>query len=189
MSLLIFLFACSNSGSTTLIVEKNIDTTNDERSEDTSIPEENEPDPEDSAVAEEEEEPIVFGENWAGVRNISFETCSATLEETGNVLLDPVLREELENLCSSCSEIYQVTVSPPFICEDQVAIATTVWRGVVLRSDHSLGLYNFSPTNQGYVINEIAIAEQIEDHWEYQYESTFQSFSYFVDGVVSFPNE
>ena len=175
--------ACSASGTTSLFVDKVGDTAIEERQE-------NEPlvdDPED--LTEEVEEERVFGEYWVGSRDVYFETCEGRLEEVGIRVIDPQLREEFELLCSACLEVYQVVVNPPFLCSNQVPVAPTVWRGIILRSDGSLGIYNFSHTSQGYEVRELAIARAESEHWVYQYESTFQSFSYSVYGMVFFSEE
>ena len=186
----IFLFACNTSGSTTIWFEKSGDTASKDRIEDNPFLDDT-ADIEDGPTDEPEEEPeeFAFGEYWVGSRNVYFDTCEGRLEEVGIRVIDPNLREEFETLCSACIAVYQVVVTPPFICGNQVPIAPTVWRGIILRSDNSLGVYSFSNTNQGYEVRELAIAQESSGHWVYQYESTFQSFAYTVEGMIFFSDE
>ena len=175
--------ACSTSGSTSLFSDKLGDTAVEERMEDEPLVEDSE------GITEVVEEERTFGAYWVGSRDVFFETCDGRLEEVGIRVSDPQLREELESLCSACVEVYQVVVTPPFLCGNQVPIAPTVWRGIILRTDGSLGIYNFSNTSQGYEVRELAIAHEWSGHWVYQYESTFQSFAYSVEGMVFFSEE
>ena len=176
--------ACSTSGSTSLFSDKFADTAIEER-----IEEEPWFDTPEDPTEDVEEQEIAFGEYWVGSRDVSFETCEGRLEEVGIRVIDPQLREEFESLCSACLDVYQVVVTPPFLCGNQVPIAPTVWRGIILRTDGSLGIYNFSNTGQGYEVRELAIATEWSGHWVYQYESTFQSFAYSVDGMVFFSEQ
>jgi hypothetical protein len=181
------LCACNSSGTSALYFDSGVEETLINQPEQQQQQPSSEPEPETPSDTATEEPPIVIGNHWLGSRIVTFETCGGELIELGTNSVQEQLRIEFELLCSSCTEFYEITVSPPTICSGQVSVATTIWRGVVLRSDNTLGIYNFSMQDQGTVVEEIAVATLHNESWFYTYESTFQSFLYTVDGLLSLP--
>jgi hypothetical protein len=125
------------------------------------------------------------GKIWTGSRYVVFpEYCDDMLTEEGQQLSGGDAADYFDR-CPTCTEIYELSVSPEIICLDQVPVATTTYRGLEYIEDGRVLIHGFS-LDEEENLESYPIAEAVpdEDGWNYSYEGYLQSYIYYVDGEM-----
>ena len=179
----LLIVGCNPTGET--LVEK---VTPAENLEDSGSTTEQEPSTGDQPEDTEEPPPQVFSNRWEGTRDITFpDICTDTLRESGLLVDEEEIGQQLLSTCGECIHIYEIEVNPNEIC-GSIPVSTTVYRGVSEPADDSFSIFAFYQNENGGVeYYEMSLAERSQEAWQYTYDGTYNSYTYNVEGVVNFP--
>ena len=165
--ILLWILACSNSGSVKLEREQSsepTDTAISEPSQPSSEPSQpssepsqpsSEPSQPSSEPSQPSSEPQGNEKTWSGSREVVFPLdsyCTEDQTETGIEITTQADVGVFFDACAECEEIYEVTLTPDYICYNTVYFGSTVYYGLSEIGDQRK-IYAFYQDNSGVIFS------------------------------------
>ena len=184
---LLFLFGCNATGSVSLkadtaeAVEPSGEPTAEPAGEPSSQPS-SEPSGEPSSqptsepTSEPTTEPVNNNKTWEGVREIDFPVnnyCTETQNEYGFEITAEASAEVYFDACPNCTELYQVTFDPAYICGVTVYFGTETIFGLSVENNQAELYYFYQYTNGDIFSEKVATATPNNGSWEYDFEGSY----------------
>ncbi len=129
-------------------------------------------------------EPTPYPLTWVGTREITFEgICEDTIYEDGEEVTKDSDYEELLEACPTCNHIFEAYTDPDAICDDQIGVSSTIYRGIIYL-EQGVEVVLFTYGDSGWDISIEAEGEIDGTTLTYFYDSDYSGYEYTAEGEI-----
>ena len=126
---------------------------------------------------------------WAGKRDFFFDfggwrDCEDSLTEVGIEVTDDSSHLNAVQACADCDHVFLLDVSPATMCDGEVPVATTTYRGVKWSSSGA-DIYVIGEGSGGWYQDHLGDASGDATGLEYDYDGWFDEGQYEVQGYAN----